>query len=62
MDYLYCTQRSNHPRVHHNICASCKTNKKCACFKVFKLGRPDLYPPEVESSNTKRKVKRKTKS
>lgn len=61
-DYLYCNRRSNHPRVHYNICNSCKSNKKCACFKVFKLARVDIYPStDIESSNTKRKTKRKTK-
>lgn len=61
MDYLYCVHRSNQPRVHYKICDSCKYNKKCASFKMFKLNRSDLYSPEVESSDTKRKIKRKTK-
>lgn len=59
MAYLYCNKRSNYPRVHRKVCESCKASKKCSQFKSFKLSRPDLYPPNTVSSNTKGKKKNK---
>lgn len=35
-DYVYCTGRSGHPKIHHRICEeNCSGSKRCVPFKSW---------------------------
>lgn len=35
-DYIFCTRRSGHPKIHHRICEEgCSISKKCVSFKSW---------------------------